>query len=53
MYVNLNGDLTGVHYPDEIVEAFVHPYAGAGGQDLVLMDGNAGPHQAFVVNKYI
>ena len=53
MYVILNGDLTGVYYRDEIVQEFVHPYAGAMGQDFVLMNGNAHPHRACVVNEYI
>ena len=29
--------MTGVRYVDEIIEAFSHPYAGAVGQDFMLM----------------
>ena len=38
LYLTLNGDLTGVHYQDEIVDAFVHPYAYIVGLDIVLFD---------------
>ena len=40
----LNGVGTVVHYRDEILEAFVHLYACAVGQDFVLMYENACPH---------
>ncbi|XP_052783191.1 uncharacterized protein LOC128219423 [Mya arenaria] len=53
LYVIQNGSLTGVRYRDEILDAFVRPYAGAVGQAFVLMGDNARPHRARVVNAYI
>ena len=53
LYIILNGDLTGLHYRDEIVEACVHLFAGSVGQDFVLLDGNNRPHRACAVNEYI
>jgi len=47
------GDLTGVYYRDEILEAYVHMYACAVGQDVVLVDENACPHRACVVIENI
>lgn len=49
----VNGNLTGVRYRDEILHAIVRPYAGAIGNDFVLMDDNARPHRARVVNDYL
>ncbi len=43
LYVIRDGALTGVRYRDEILHTFVRPYAGAVGQDFVLMDDNARP----------
>ena len=53
VYVIIKGDLTGCHYRDEIVEAFVHSCSSFMGKDFVLLDGNARPYQAWVVNEYI
>jgi len=53
VYVILIGDLTGVYYRDEILEAYVHLYACAVGQDVVLVNENACPHRACVVNEDI
>ena len=36
VYVILNGDLTDVHYRNEILKASVHPIDGAVGQAFVL-----------------
>ena len=52
LYVIINGDLTGFHYRDKIVEAFVHPFSGSVDKDFVHLDGNAHPHRAWVVNEY-
>jgi len=41
------------HYRDEVVAAFVHPFSGFVGKDLVLLDGNARPHRAWVFHEYI
>ena len=53
LYVIANGALTGVRYRDETLHEFVRPYAGAVGQDFLLMDDNAGPHRARVVTEYL
>ncbi|GBL84083.1 hypothetical protein AVEN_100930-1 [Araneus ventricosus] len=44
------GTLTGVRYRDEILDPYVRPYAGAIGNDFILMDDNARPHRAVVVD---
>ena len=31
----------------------MRPFAGAGGNDFILMDNNARPHRATVVNQYL
>ena len=53
MYVIQNGNLTGERYKNEILDAHVRPYAGAIGTDFLLMDDNARPHRARVVDQYL
>jgi len=53
LYVIENGSLTGVRYRDEILHDTVRPYAGATGPDFILMDDNARPHRAKVVEQYL
>ena len=53
LYIIQNGALTGVHYRDEILHELVRPYAGAVGEDFVVMDDNARPHRAYVVTEYL
>lgn len=53
LYVIDNGSLTAVRYRDEILHPIVRPIAGAVGQDFLLMDDNARPHRAHVVNDYL
>ena len=54
--------MTGVKYRDEILDACVQPYAAAIGNDFilmddhaneVLMDDNAPPQQAVLVQDYL
>ena len=52
-YIIQNGAFTGVFYRDEILHEFVRPYAGAVGEDFVLMDDNASPHLAQEVTEYL
>jgi len=52
LYV-INGNLTGARYRDEILHPIVRPFAGAIGNDFVLMDDNARPHRARLVNEYL
>ncbi len=47
------GTLTAVRYRDEVVEPVVRPFAGALGQDFVLMHDNARPHTARVAQAYL
>jgi hypothetical protein len=49
LYVIRNGSLTG----DEILAPIVRLYAGAIGDDFILMDDNATPHRAIIVNEYL
>ena len=49
----INGNLTGAIYRDEILHPIVRPYAGAIGNDFVLMDDNARPHRARIVTDYL
>ncbi|GFU10161.1 transposable element Tcb2 transposase [Trichonephila clavipes] len=46
------GTLTGVRYRDEILDAYVHPDFGAIGNDFILIDDNARPHRAVIVEEY-
>ncbi|GBO38435.1 hypothetical protein AVEN_18411-1 [Araneus ventricosus] len=52
LHVFHGGTLTGVKYRDEILDPYVRPYAGAIGNDFILMDDNARPHRAVVVEEY-
>ena len=47
------GALTAVRYRGEVLEPLVRPFAGALGQDFVLMHDNARPHTARVVQAYL
>ena len=53
LYVIENGSLTGVRYRDEILHDIVRPYVGATGPDFILIDDNARPHRARVVEQYL
>ena len=47
------GNLTGIRYRDEVLDPIVRPYAGAIGDDFILMDDNARPHRARVVTDHL
>ena len=53
LYVIRNGSLTGIRYRDEILAPIVRLYAGANDDDFILMDDNATPHRARIVNEYL
>ena len=53
LYVIQNGTLNGLRYRDEILDVYVRPYPGAIGPNFILMDDNARPHRARVVNEYL
>ncbi|GFT04782.1 transposable element Tcb2 transposase [Trichonephila clavipes] len=45
--------VTGLRYRDEILDPYVRPYAAAIGNDFILMDDNARPHRARIVEEYL
>ena len=45
--------MTGIRYRDEILASIVRLYAGAIGDDFILMDGNATPHRTRIANEYL
>ena len=53
LYVIRNGALTGVRCREEILHPVVRPYAGACGLGFNMMDDNARPHRACVVDQYL
>ena len=48
-----NGALTALRYRDEILHPVVRLFAGAIGPNFILMDDNARPHRAHVVQEYL
>ena len=53
LHIVMRGMMTGVRYRDEILDIYVRPYAGAIGPQFILMDDNARPHRARVVEEYL
>ncbi|GFV99397.1 transposable element Tc3 transposase [Trichonephila clavipes] len=53
LHVFHGGTVTGLRYRDEILDSYVRPYAAAIGNDLILMDDNARPHRARIVEEYL
>ncbi|GFT24371.1 uncharacterized protein TNCV_3252221 [Trichonephila clavipes] len=49
LHVFHGGTVTGLRYRDEILDPYVRPYAAAIGNDFILMDDNARPHRARIV----
>ncbi|UYV60537.1 hypothetical protein LAZ67_1001440 [Cordylochernes scorpioides] len=47
------GTLTAQRYRDEILEPYLRPYRDQIGHNLILMDDNARPHRARLVNEYL
>ncbi|GFV61306.1 transposable element Tcb1 transposase [Trichonephila clavipes] len=47
------GSVTAVRYRDEVLEPIVRLYAAAVGPTFVLMDDNARPHRADIVDDYL
>ncbi len=45
--------VTSVRYRDEILDPCVRPYVGAIGNDFILMDDNARPNRAVVVEEFL
>ncbi|GFW36874.1 transposable element Tcb2 transposase [Trichonephila clavipes] len=53
LHVFHGGTVTGLRYRDETLDLYVHPYAAAIGNDFILMDDNARPHRARIVEEYL
>ncbi|GFX65670.1 USP6 N-terminal-like protein [Trichonephila clavipes] len=53
LHVLHGGTVTGLRYRDEILDPYVRPYAAAIGNDFILMDDNARPHRARIVEEYL
>nr|KAG5698565.1 hypothetical protein BaRGS_027076 [Batillaria attramentaria] len=53
LHVFWNGTLTAIRYRDGILDPVVRPYAGAIGPEFNLMDDNARPHRARIVDQYL
>nr|KAG5694158.1 hypothetical protein BaRGS_001485 [Batillaria attramentaria] len=53
LHVFWNGTLTPIRYRDGILDPFVRPYAGAIDPEFNLMDDNARPHRARIVDQYL
>ncbi|GFU79719.1 transposable element Tcb2 transposase [Trichonephila clavipes] len=53
LHVFQGGTVTGLRYRDETLDPYVRPYAAAIGNDFILMDDNARPHRARIVEEYL
>ncbi|GFU67227.1 transposable element Tcb2 transposase [Trichonephila clavipes] len=53
LHVFDGGTVTGLRYRDEFLDPYVRPYAAAIGNDFILMDDNARPHRARIVEEYL
>ncbi|GFV15204.1 transposable element Tcb2 transposase [Trichonephila clavipes] len=51
LHVFHGGTVTGLRYRDDILDPYVRPYAAAIGNDFILMDDNARPHRARIVEE--
>lgn len=53
LHVLHGATVTGVRYQDEILDQYVHPYATVVGTDFILIDYNARPHRALLIENYL
>ena len=53
LHVVDNGTLTALRYVNEILDIYVRPYAGAVGENFILMDDNACAHRASITVQYL
>ncbi|GBN24624.1 Transposable element Tcb1 transposase [Araneus ventricosus] len=53
LHVFPHGTVNAQAYRDDILHAYVHPYAGAIGDDFLLQDDNARSHRARIVDDYL
>ena len=48
-----NGTLMAIRYVNEILDVYVRPYAGAVGENFILMDDNVHAHRARITDQYL
>ena len=48
-----NSTLTALRYVNDILDVYVRPYAGAIGENFILMDDNAPAHRACITDQYL
>ncbi|GFT71225.1 transposable element Tcb1 transposase [Trichonephila clavipes] len=53
LHIFKRSSVTSVRYRDEVLELIVRLYAASGGHTFVLMDDNARPHRADIVDDYL
>ncbi|GBM63793.1 Transposable element Tcb2 transposase [Araneus ventricosus] len=53
LHVFERGTVTGVRYRDEILEPYARLFRGAVGPEFILMDDNARPHRALLVDEFL
>ncbi|GFT83285.1 transposable element Tcb1 transposase [Trichonephila clavipes] len=53
LHIFKQGSVMAVRYRDEVLELIVRLYAAAVGPTFVLMDDNARPHRADIVDDYL
>ena len=53
LHVIDNGTLAALRYVNEIFDVYVRPYAGAVGENCILMDDNARAHRARITDQYL
>ncbi|GBO44153.1 hypothetical protein AVEN_239551-1, partial [Araneus ventricosus] len=53
LHVFERGTVIGVRYRDEILEPYVRLFMGAFGPEFILMDDNARPHRALLVDEFL
>ena len=53
LYVIDNSTLTALRYVNKILDVYVGPYAGAVGENFILMDDNACAHRARITDQYL
>ncbi|GBO22614.1 hypothetical protein AVEN_135717-1 [Araneus ventricosus] len=52
-HVSERGTVTGVRHRDEILKPCVHLFRSAVGPEFILMNDNARPHRALLVNEFL
>lgn len=53
LHVFDSGTVTGVRYRDEVLEPYVRLFRGAVGPEFILMDDNARPHRALLLDEFL